>query len=182
MKAKFPDPLPIRDLLRLENKMRKPLKMLGKTVSDILKRVKLTLWPQYNKMAWAPAHGRPMTMKKILVVEDELSIANFITDMIQMLGYDSKVLTSGTHVLSTAKEWRPDLITLDIMMPSPDGLEVLQLLKTDPDTAHTPIFIISVIASNKEVAEKLKQAQGVFKKPLDTKHFIREVRKAFGQE
>ena len=117
-------------------------------------------------------------MKKVLIVDDELSISNFIVDIIRLLDYEPKILTSGTKVLATAKEWKPDLITLDVMMPSPDGIEVLDQLKKDPETAAIPIFIVSVMANNSEVSGKLAQAQWVFNKPIDTKAFIDQVRKA----
>ncbi len=79
--------------------------------------------------------------KKVLVVEDELSIASFMTDLIQDLGYDCRLLTSGVEVLQTAKDWKPDLITLDLVMPSPDGLQVLGMLKSDEETKNIPVFV-----------------------------------------
>jgi CheY-like chemotaxis protein len=117
------------------------------------------------------------TVKKILVVDDELSISNFIGDIIRILGYEHKILTSGKKVLSTAKEWKPDLITLDIMMPAPDGIEVLNQLKSDPETASIPVFVISVVANTSQMADKLSHARCVFQKPIDTKLLIEEIRK-----
>ena len=119
-------------------------------------------------------------MKKILVVEDELSIANFITEVIRILGYEAKILTNGRKVLTTAKEWKPDLITLDIMMPSPDGVEVLSQLKSDPETQGIPVFIISVAAKDPAIAPKISQAQMIYQKPLDPKEFMEGVRKVLG--
>ncbi len=116
-------------------------------------------------------------MRRALVVEDELSIANFIGDVLQMLGMECKNLTSGSKVIQTAKEWKPDLITLDLMMPSPDGLEILNRLKDDPDTSAIPVFVISVIAAKSDIADKISRADQIFSKPLDTKRFILEVQK-----
>lgn len=112
-----------------------------------------------------------------MVVEDELSIANFIVDVLQMLGMECRNLTSGSKVLQTAKEWKPDLITLDLMMPSPDGIEVLNRLKDDPATSSIPVFVISVIAAKSDIAAKISRANHIFSKPLDTKRFIEEVQK-----
>ena len=115
--------------------------------------------------------------KRVLVVDDELSISNFIADIVLLLGYEAKILTSGKRVLSTAKEWKPDLITLDIMMPVPDGVEVLRQLKNDPETSSIPIFIVSVLAGSSGIKGALDQAQSVFQKPFETKAFIDQVRK-----
>jgi len=116
-------------------------------------------------------------MKKVLIVEDELSIASFLSSVIQMIGYESKILTDGKRVLATTKEWRPDLITLDIMMPSPNGIEILSQLKSQPDTELIPVFIISILANDKKLVNEFSKAQGVFEKPIDTKRFIEQVQK-----
>lgn len=120
-------------------------------------------------------------MKRVLVVEDELSIATFLTDVIHVLGHESKVMTSGRKVLETVKEWKPNLITLDIMMPSPDGIEVMEQIKNDPETSSIPIFIVSVVANDAELSDKLSKAQGVFQKPLETKLFIDQVRRVISE-
>ena len=117
-------------------------------------------------------------MKKVLIVDDELSISDFLVDIVRLMNYEPKVLTSGAKVLKMAKEWKPDLITLDIMMPSPDGIEVLTQLKNDPETASIPIFVVSVVADKSEFRDKLSKAQKVFSKPLDTKKFINDLKDA----
>jgi CheY-like chemotaxis protein len=119
-------------------------------------------------------------MKKVLIVEDELSIADFLSDLVGMLGCESKKLTNGAKVLQIAKEWKPDLITLDIMMPPPDGVEVLSQLKADPLTQAIPVFVVSVVAAKKEFMSKFSKAQGVFSKPLDTKQFIAKIKEVCG--
>ncbi len=115
-------------------------------------------------------------MKKILVVDDELSIVNFISDVVRVVGFEPKFLTNGKKVLATAKEWKPDIITLDIMMPSPNGLEVLSQLKDDPETADIPVYIISAVMNTPEVQAKIHLAQAIFSKPIDTKDFITRLR------
>ena len=50
-----------------------------------------------------------MQTKKILIVEDELSIADFIAEVFHMLGHKTRILTTGKKVAATSKEWKPDL-------------------------------------------------------------------------
>ena len=115
-------------------------------------------------------------MKKVLIVDDELSIVNFITDVVKVLGFESKFLTDGKKVFATAKEWRPDIITLDLMIPAPSGIEVLAQLKADPATSAIPVYIVTAVRATPEIAEKLTAAQAVFYKPIDTKEFITRLR------
>ena len=121
-------------------------------------------------------------MSKILIVEDELSIANFIADLFQMLGCETMVLTSGKKVLETVKEWKPDLITLDIMIPPPDGLEVFAALKKDPETKSIPIFIVSAVTKSPEVARAISRADAIFQKPIDTKYFVEQIHKILSKK
>ena len=115
-------------------------------------------------------------------MEDDLSIASYLTDILQLLGCECRLLSSGHKVLETVKEWKPDLVTLDLAIPSPDGLELLGILKKDPETKSIPIFIVSAIVHQPGVYAKLKAAQFIFQKPLDTKEFMDAVRTACGSD
>lgn len=114
--------------------------------------------------------------KRVLIVEDELSVADFLADIVNLVGCETRKLHSGAKVLLTAKEWKPDVITLDIMIPPPDGLEVLELLKADPETRDIPVFVVSAIATRPNISGPLSRAQALFSKPLDTKLFIARLR------
>ena len=67
-----------------------------------------------------------------------------------------------------------------IMMPPPNGVEVLNHLKADPATRMIPVFIVSVVANRLEVRGELSKAQAIFPKPLDTQHFIAQMKKVCG--
>ena len=120
-------------------------------------------------------------MNKILVVDDEGAIASMIADMVGLLGCESRILNDGKDVLSVAKEWKPDLITLDIMMPPPDGIEVLSQLKNDPETKTIPVVIISVVAKNREFSSQIALADKVVAKPMDLKKLGQTIRKLIGE-
>jgi len=114
-------------------------------------------------------------LKKVLIVEDELFTANFLVDIFNTLGFESKILTEGKPVLTTAREWKPNLITLDIMIPSPNGIEVLSELKSDPDTKSIPVFIVSVVANRSDLRDQLATACAIFEKPFEIKELIEKV-------
>lgn len=116
-------------------------------------------------------------LRKVLIVDDESSIANLLGDIVGMLDIETKILNDGTEVLAIAKEWKPDLITLDIMMPGPSGIEVLSQLKSDPQTESIPVFIISVVSQKPEFAIRLASAEKIFEKPIDTKKLVQHIQK-----
>lgn len=116
-------------------------------------------------------------IKKVLVVDDDSSIANIISDLAEMMGCKTKILQDGKEVLSVAKEWKPDVITLDIMMPPPDGVEVLSVLKNDPETKSIPVIIISVVSKKKGMSPHLSLADMVLEKPFDMAELNKNIRK-----
>ncbi len=107
--------------------------------------------------------------KKILVIDDESPIADMIADFCQTYGFETRVLNSGEKAVEVAKAFRPDLITLDIVMPEKSGLEVADLLKNDPETVNIPIIVISSYTNAVEAAKSLQIAQAVLQKPVSLK-------------
>lgn len=117
-------------------------------------------------------------MKRVLVVDDELPIIDLLTQIIRFLGHEALSLTNGSKVYATAKSWKPDLITLDVMMPSPDGASVLDQLKDDPETAKIPVFMVTGLRNDPVTFERLVKANCIISKPIDAKEFIDCVRAA----
>lgn len=81
-----------------------------------------------------------MDKKKILVVEDEKAIADILVFNLQREGYDTLVAYDGADGLRAALEDAPDLILLDVMLPSMDGFEVLRHIREKQDT---PIIMLT---------------------------------------
>ncbi len=92
--------------------------------------------------------------KKILIVDDEISITNVFKVIIEKTGhYEVRTETHGSKALPAAKEFNPDLILLDIMMPDMDGGEVAGRLKEDDLTKDIPVVFISAAITKEEVEE-----------------------------
>ncbi|MCB1281713.1 MAG: response regulator transcription factor [Salinibacterium sp.] len=68
---------------------------------------------------------------RALVVDDEVSLADLLTMALRYEGWDVKAVLKGHDALTTAREFRPDVIVLDIMLPDIDGLDVLRRLRQD---------------------------------------------------
>ncbi len=82
-------------------------------------------------------------MKKILVIEDDLSIQQVVTDVLENEGYSIFTAQNGKLGINLAKEIKPDLIICDIMMPVVNGYEVLTQLLKDKETSLIPFIFLS---------------------------------------
>jgi len=81
---------------------------------------------------------------RILAVDDNHSIVRLIEALLQKEGFEVLTAFDGLEGLQKAREERPDLIILDIVMPRMDGYEVARLLQDSPDTAAIPILMLTV--------------------------------------
>jgi two-component system alkaline phosphatase synthesis response regulator PhoP len=79
----------------------------------------------------------------VLVAEDEQDVAELIRYHLTKEGYDVVLATTGAEALKRARDEKPDLILLDIMIPEMNGWEVCRCLKRDPQTADTPVIMVS---------------------------------------
>ncbi|MGC2424371.1 MAG: response regulator [Nitrospirota bacterium] len=91
--------------------------------------------------------------KKILVVDDEMHILRIVKYKLESAGYDVLTALNGIEALKLAREEKPALIFLDIMMPGMNGYEVCSQLKNDPETKD--IIIIMLTAKGQE-SDKIK--------------------------
>ncbi len=81
---------------------------------------------------------------RILVIDDNHSIVRLIEALLQKRGFETLTAFDGLEGLQKAREEKPDLIILDIVMPRMDGYEVARLLQDNPDTAAMPILMLTV--------------------------------------
>jgi PAS domain S-box-containing protein len=100
----------------------------------------------------------------ILVVDDNVEVARLFEHQLKREGYRVAVETQGSRVAEVARQLKPELITLDLLMDV-DGLTVLRQLKTDPVTADIPVVIVSVVPE--PTAGLSMGAAGYLTKPLN---------------
>jgi CheY-like chemotaxis protein len=116
-----------------------------------------------------------MTRKRILVVDDEASITRTMKVNLERTGaYTVGTENQAAHALAAAREFKPDLILLDVMMPEKDGGEVAAEIQADPDLQHVPIVFLTAIVSKKETGgEPLDSGGQTFiAKPADLHSLI----------
>lgn len=95
--------------------------------------------------------------KKILLVEDDDALANVYLMRLQAEGFEVKRVANGEDALAAAKEHKPDLVLLDVMMPKVSGFDVLDILRNTPETANLKIIMLTALSqeSDKERAQGL---------------------------
>ena len=99
--------------------------------------------PQPAAVPAAPVEGEQRG--KILVVDDDTNSRDLLRRMLEKQGYTVLTASGGTEGVAVAKEQRPDLVTLDVMMPSMDGWAVLSALKADTATASIPVVMMTMV-------------------------------------
>jgi two-component system, OmpR family, phosphate regulon response regulator PhoB len=88
-----------------------------------------------------------VSSKRILVVEDEKDVVDLLSLHLRKAGgFMISSTSDGSTGLSKARELKPDLIILDLMLPKMSGLEVCKVLKTDPATRHIPVLMLTAKA------------------------------------
>jgi DNA-binding response OmpR family regulator len=81
--------------------------------------------------------------RKLLVIDDEQDLLDFLHKILTEEGYSVLTAPDGVQGISRARHEHPDLILLDLMMPQMDGWEVLRILKSLPETARTPVVVLT---------------------------------------
>src|SRR3972149_522447 len=109
---------------------------------------------------------RSMT-EKVLVVEDDNSIATLTRLQLESKGYVVTVAHNGTEGLRLAYAWQPDLVILDIMMPDMDGWTVCQRLR---EMSDVPIIFVAAVGQERNIVRGLQLgADDYIVKPFSTK-------------
>ena len=113
----------------------------------------------------------------ILVVDDEKDIVTLLEYNLQKAGFNTISALDGPDAIDIARSRRPDLIILDIMLPSMDGMEICKILKQDPCTGHIPIIMLT--ARGEEVDRILGLELGAddyITKPFSPRELVLRVR------
>lgn len=93
-----------------------------------------------------------MIKKKILIVEDEESLLKLESILLTSKGYEVHGVGDGQAALDALENIKPDLILLDIMLPEIDGFEVCRRIKTNDETKHIPVVMLTAKKSREDMA------------------------------
>jgi CheY-like chemotaxis protein len=117
-----------------------------------------------------------------LVVDDSPEMRMVISALCRRLGLEVVAVRDGASALEAVVETRPDIVCLDLMLPTMSGLEVCERLKASPDTAGIPVVIASARTYPQDRAEaELVGADAYITKPIDPELFSARVRSLLWQ-
>lgn len=106
--------------------------------------------------------------KRIVLVEDDLDVASFLTKFLKSHGCRIYHAKDGVIALKLIQDVLPDLVLLDIMLPKMDGIEVLTHLKDTPETKQIPVLMCTALDQMTDVETCIKLgAEGYLVKPFD---------------
>lgn len=131
-----------------------------------------------------------MENKKVLVIDDEPDILTYITSLLKNNGYIPVTAANGLAGMEKAQAEKPDLITLDLLMPERTGIKLYRELKKNEELKNIPVIMVTGIASQahhfadfkKFIYErKIPGPEGYVEKPFDPDELLKKIQEAIGE-
>ena len=123
-------------------------------------------------------------MKKILVVDDEPDILRWLTLLFENNGYRVVTAKDGLEGMEKARSEKPDLITLDISMPTESGVKMYRNLHNDENLTGIPVVLVTgatpMLNTFLSKIKKLKKPAGFMEKPVKDTDLLEKVKEIIG--
>ncbi len=116
--------------------------------------------------------------KKILIVDDEPKNLKLMRDFLRVSGYETIEATNGKDGVKLAKNKKPDLILMDVIMPKMDGFSAAHAIKTDRATKEIPVVMLTSVdpKATKEFGKGVV-TEGYITKPVDLRELLSVISK-----
>jgi len=122
--------------------------------------------------------------KKILVIDDEKDMRIYLSTLFSKAGYEVDTASNGSEAITKARSFRPDLVTLDVLMPKKSGVKAYHDLRSTPETRDIPVFILTGLAQQEDFFSEetagVRKPEGIFEKPIKRDSFLEKVRETIG--
>ena len=116
-------------------------------------------------------------MPRILIADDNPSNADLLDAHLDGQGYDTKLVFNGEDAIAAAREWKPDLILLDVMMPKLSGFEVCRRLRADAGTKGVSVLMVTALDQATDVETAVDAGTDDFiTKPINKTELLLRVR------
>jgi CheY-like chemotaxis protein len=117
-------------------------------------------------------------MPRVLIVEDELDVAENIAALLAAKGHRTTIAVDGAEALRLARKELPDLLLLDVMLPRMSGHDVCRMLRADPKTAKLKIVMVTGLGRGSDVEEAFAAgADDYLIKPFDSARLFKKIEK-----
>ena len=119
---------------------------------------------------------------RILIVDDEPDVTELLKYKLEQVGYRCEVLNDPVKFIGLAREFEPDLILLDIMMPGINGMQLCYIAKADPVMQMIPIIFLTACSEAEDRVKGLEAgADDYVSKPFDTRELLLRVAKVLSR-
>lgn len=116
-------------------------------------------------------------MPRILIADDDTPNADLLEAHLDGSGYETKIASNGEETLAAARDWKPDLILLDVMMPKLSGFEVCRRLRSDGKTRDIGILMVTALDQSTDVETAVESGTDDFlTKPINKTELLLRVR------
>ena len=117
--------------------------------------------------------------KTILLVDDSAMICHVVSQILKDSGYAVMTARNGREAVVLAKKWNPNLVIMDVEMPVMNGIDATIKIKSEPETAQTPVIIFTSLGSEEDIARAKKAGcKGFLGKPICKASLKDEVERA----
>jgi CheY-like chemotaxis protein len=132
-----------------------------------------------------------MAQKKVLVIDDEPDVLTYITSILKNNGYLYDTAKDGIEGMAKAKAEKPDIITLDLLMPEKTGIKLYRELKKDEGLKGIPVIMVTGIATEayqfadfkKFIYERhIPAPAGYIEKPFNTEELLDKIKQALSEK
>ncbi|HOW43241.1 MAG TPA: response regulator [Candidatus Omnitrophota bacterium] len=126
-----------------------------------------------------------MAKRKILIIDDEESFARMVKLNLEAAGdFEVRTESRGLLAIPVIKEFKPEMIFLDIIMPDLSGVDIFAELKNDPELSRIPVVFLTAIVSDKEVEAQKGNIGGrpFLAKPVTTQKLIECISQTLSQK
>jgi two-component system response regulator VicR len=119
--------------------------------------------------------------RKVLVIEDDKDIADLVELVLSTNAYDVRTVIEPEKAFDTVKEFRPDAIILDLMMPKVDGWEIFKMVRNDPELSHIRIAILTAKSQgfDEMVGLHIMKAEKYITKPFGKQELLDTINELF---
>jgi CheY-like chemotaxis protein len=125
----------------------------------------------------------PRQPATILLIDDDRLLLGMFSDALEAEGYRTRMATDGASGIEAAREGRPDLIVLDVVMPGMNGIEVCRRLRAEPTLQQTPIIILTALRDHGLEAEgRAAGATFTMRKPFGTPLILSVIHEILGRK
>ncbi len=118
--------------------------------------------------------------KRILIVEDEISIVELLTLVLMREGYEVSSCQTGRDAVNMMKEFHPHLVLLDVMLPGLDGAGIIKIMSEDEMLSNIPVLVTSALVESAHMFQPYPQVKGFCSKPFVLTDLVAKVKKAIG--